>query len=225
MAAGIGLHTVLWHRRHDSSAQDNGITFARINPALSNYGAIDQSAIWRLNTISVCWLNNPELTEGRKWVREAVAETWEKYSGVNFVGWADCGAVGADIQIFADESNPRSFIGTHSIGHSPSMWLNFSFSSWSPKCADKRKECIKATAAHEFGYAAGFAHEQLREDAPEECKSHLRSIGEWETVDRAPSAITLCDPDSIMNYCNSVWNNGGKLSDNDIVAIRILFPG
>ena len=209
----------------DARAQNVGVTFEKIDPALSDYGAVDQSAIWRISTISVCWLNHPEFTDGRKWVREAVLETWEANSSAKFVGWRDCGSEGADIQILVDESNPRSYIGTHALGHSPSMWLNFTFASWSPSCAEKQKDCIKATAAHEFGHAAGFAHEQLRSDAPQACKDHLRTTGEWELVDKAPNALTPYDPDSIMNYCNAIWNNNGKLSKNDISAIKILFPG
>ena len=35
--------------------------------------------------------------------------------------------------------------------------------------------------------------------------------------------LTPYDPQSIMNYCNTSWNNGGKLSALDQVAVAKLY--
>lgn len=205
-------------------AQDSGIDFPRVDQQLANYGSVDWSARWDRNVISVCWLDHPEFAQERRWVRDAVAKTWEANSGARLVGWRNCGSAGADVKITVDDSNPRSYIGRHVLGHSPSMWLNFTFKAWSAACARDSERCIRAIAAHEFGHVLGFQHEQLRSDAPQACRDHLKARGEWEQVDTTPTALTPYDPDSIMNYCNAFWNNNGALSANDITAVQILFP-
>ncbi len=216
-----------------NSQQANGepayIAFSNFNPALVNYGAVDKSAVWTRNIISVCWLNHTEYKAERAWVSDSIAKTWESASSVRFVGWQDCdNAPSSDVKILIDESGPRSFIGMHAIGQTPSMWLNFTFNSWGQPCQQKREACIRAIAVHEFGHAAGFAHEQLNYSGtgpPQECINFLKANGEWENLDKNIVALTPYDADSAMNYCNAIWNNNGNLSKNDKLAIKILFPG
>ena len=59
---------------------------------------------------------------------------------------------------------------------------------------------------------------------PHKHVDHLKQTGEWENIYRPPTALTSYDKDSIMNYCNAIWNNNGRLSDGDVKAIQILFP-
>lgn len=215
-------------RSQQNDTQPSYVGFASLNPSLVNYGAIDKSAQWRRNVISVCWLNHPEYTTERKWVSDAIAKTWESASSVRFVGWGDCKSpASSDIKIFVDESGPRSFIGAHSTAQNPSMWLNFTFNSWGQPCQQKREACIRAIAVHEFGHAAGFEHEQLNYSGagpPQECINYLKANGEWEDVDSNVLPLTPYDADSVMNYCNAIWNNNGNLSANDKLAIKLLFP-
>jgi hypothetical protein len=207
-----------------SGTQGRSLVFQEHDPALSQYGAVNSDARWDRNAISVCWLDHPELSRQRQLVRQAVADTWMHASSIRFTGWGDCSQAGADLRIRVDESGPRSYVGRNVIGQSPSMWLNFTFNSWSTDCKAAADNCIRSIAAHEFGHAAGFEHEQLQVDAPKKCVDHLKATGQWEKVGKPPTALTPYDPNSIMNYCNAIWNNNGTLSGNDIVAIRILFP-
>ena len=59
-----------------------------------------------------------------------------------------------------------------------------------------RKSCIRSIGAHEFGHVAGFEHEQLQADAPQGCVDHLRQTGQWEIVNKPPTALTSYDKDS-----------------------------
>lgn len=202
------------------------VDFRQQDPALTQYGTISAENRWERNVITVCWLNHPEFATQRAWVEHAVRSTWMASSSVRFSGWKDCAHEGADvkIQISDDLAAPRSFVGKSSIGHSPSMWLNVTFKSWGKSCQSKIKACVEAIAAHEFGHVAGFEHEQLQPDAPKACVDHLKNTGAWEVIDHNPTPLTPYDPDSIMNYCNSIWLNNGSLSANDKKAILMLFP-
>jgi hypothetical protein len=114
-------------------AQNTTVRFEQISPDLSRYGAVDWSARWDRAQISVCWLNHPEYTQERAWVRDQVSKTWEAASSVRFTGWRNCTPAGADVRITVDESGPRAYVGRRVIGQSPSMWLNFTFNIWSPR--------------------------------------------------------------------------------------------
>jgi hypothetical protein len=208
-----------------SFAQSRGIAFEAIDETLKPYGAVDGDAVWTRSIISVCWLNHAEYAQEKTWVRDAIRSTWEEASGVQLTGWRDCSTLSpSDIPITIDDSGPRSLVGQHVLGHSPAMWLNFLFKTWGKDCQTRRESCIRTIAVHEFGHALGFQHEQLQADAPQGCIDHLKQSGQWEIIDKPVKALTAYDKDSVMNYCNAIWANNGVLSQNDIKAIKILFP-
>lgn len=79
--------------------------------------------------------------------------------------------------------------------------------------------CVRAIAAHEFGHALGFAHEQNRSDAPAWCRDQAQGHD-------GDIFMTPYDSQSIMNYCNPAWNNNGGLSANDIAGLQFWYgPG
>lgn len=181
-----------------------------------------RSSIWHSPVIEVSW-ENPEAAPDaeREWVRDAVKQTWEKHSALRFINWGKSQPDSKGIRIRIEDSGPHcKRLGSKLDGLPDGMVLNFTFQNWCPTCAGlqgaHREYSIRAIAVHEFGHAIGFAHEQNREDAPAWCQEMWQgSPGDWY--------VTIYDPESIMNYCSTEWNNQGKLSPLDIEAIQIIY--
>lgn len=177
------------------------------------------SSKWVQYVIPVCWENAASTNDAeRQWVRNAVLNTWEKYSLITFTGWQAC-AMGMPngIRILIEDSNPSVAKLGQEIANIPAgMRLNFTFRAWDPSCQVRRQFCIEAIAVHEFGHALGFGHEQNRPDAPAKCREQAQG----ETGDML---LTPFDLYSVMNYCNPNWNGNGKLSSSDIDGVRKFY--
>lgn len=180
------------------------------------------TAKWGNTSIYVCWENPSTTNDGeRALVRQAIADTWQKESALEFLGWEQCPAAqfsGIRIKI-ADEGPHVKWLGKHLAGVRDGMVLNFTYQTWGTACRDTAAQktlCDRSIAVHEFGHAIGFAHEQNRPDTPGECKEPAQGSN-------GDVLLTPWDPDSVMNYCNERYNNDGKLSAWDIQAVRDFY--
>lgn len=176
---------------------------------------------WPFGTILVCWENPADKnSKERGWVKNAIEKSWQKHSALKFVGWKQCTAKSNGIRILIEDSGPHvKFLGKYLRALKDGMVLNFTFKTWSQVCAESEKArelCIRSIAVHEFGHAIGFAHEQNRPDTPAECLQPPQGTD-------GDKLLTPWDPKSVMNYCNSTYNNDGKLSKFDIQAVQYIY--
>ena len=192
--------------------------------AMAPFGAIQADAKWPKpdnsseTAIRVCWERLGDSAEGlRAAVRDAVLKSWGFYGLVAFTGWDECkgGAHGIRIGISTGASGTVS-LGSHLDGVPNGMMLRMDFTAY-PDCATRNEFCVRATAVHEFGHALAMAHEQNRPDAPGWCSAKHKG------GDLPDTKITKYDPQSIMNYCNPMWNNNGLMSPLDIETVGIVY--
>ena len=185
------------------------------------------TAKWPGKYIPVCWEAGVSSGSERQWVQDAVEKSWQANSSLKF-GFAPvaCAQNAKGIRIDVRDDGPQD--GPHTIGlgnqidgKSKGMVLNFTFRTWSEPCAkdeQTREMCIRSIAVHEFGHALAFAHEQNRPDTPGECKQPAQGANGNLT-------LTPWDPHSVMNYCNTVYNNNGVLSPDDIIMLKAQYGG
>lgn len=177
------------------------------------------AAKWPFGVVFVCWEDFTQSTTAyRALVRNAVAETWELHSGLEFPGWNECRPGDKGLRIAIQDIGPHvKFLGKFVDGERDGMILNATYRNWSPSCATMLDYCNRVIAVHEFGHAIGFAHEQNRPDTPGDCNAPAQGP-DGDEVD-----LTPWDPNSVMNYCNQTYSNDGVLSEFDIKAVQYIY--
>jgi Astacin (Peptidase family M12A) len=189
-----------------------------------DYGYMVRGAAWQFKPgeeaiIFVCW-ENPATNneESRYWIRDQIEKTWEKHAAVDFRGWEKCAETNSGVRILLSDVGPHvKAFGRRLDRVKGGMILNDTFKNWGELCQKTQESCVRSIAVHEFGHALGFAHEQNRPDTPGEC---VIQHGQDQPNEEM---LTPYDPYSVMNYCNSKYNNGGMLSKLDIETAKKIY--
>lgn len=176
---------------------------------------------------------NPEGNENEiQIIKNAVLNTWGKYANIQFTNWGKSSYNQDGIRIRInhiyntdmDIGRPHTKgLGKNLDGVVNGMELN---PEWIGKGANSKEDCLKFTAVHEFGHALGLAHEQNRPDYKANCNCYQAlEEGAYQADGGGGDDYlsTPCDENSVMNYCNKNWNNGGKLSNYDILGIQTVY--
>lgn len=176
----------------------------------------------------VCWVMTQQefddYEEKRGWVREAIVNSWEDVTWIDFTGWGDrCSDSSTKRRLYfdpdmADNGGAPGSTANGAIRIDP----DFAYPGWTPR------QSLEYIAVHEFGHGIALNHPQKRHD-------WVNCAGNNDVdQDPNPGLAVIGDVDeesvSVMSYCLSeqrqhYLDTGSWLSDADIRNVRALYGG
>ncbi len=170
------------------------------------------STFWTVNYDHATWLAR------RAIVRDAVEDTWQKWTGLVFAGWETCPS---DLDDFIYVDLIRNDCGGCGVVITPGYHAS-GVNTWM-MMENKDERLLRTVAVHEFGHALAIHHEMDRPDAfvPSAPTGVARCNNKAAYYDQGTYLTPYYDDVSVMNYCGPRNRNG--LSFGDLEGMQNLY--
>lgn len=204
----------------------------------ATFAGVHVRNLWQHNEVSVCFAKGEEGSRTDKYGSKLKIRDWkEKHkanvqvwvneeftperTGIHFVGWESCErSPNADIVVFHNKNSKFKNFLFGGVSGFALMGPYYNAVEGYPAALGSvfinSSGMKKSVVIHEFGHAAGLAHEHEHKDAVKGCSSIAPLFNPmYEYVP--------FDAESIMSYCITDKKNRG-LSPSDAALLKRLYP-